>query len=406
MLGLQHHKQHVIGQDPDGLEVATWKYRLVVVSIAACIVLSFVSSAFGSQVLQELFFLGLAIPVVLQAMFDMVKLRSAVATFGFAVPYLISLWASLFANIGQDRNLVINLVILTNVSLAFLLFSVAQSKSSASLSDDVLKAVFLLVLPLFGYIIVTVPSYVGSWGRWAPLGQHPNWWGMMALGLAWAAFAFRQPTVRLIGLAVAIYVMVQVQSRGALLALLPALAISSGFFRPFIGKRVAQLGILMLICGITVILLAAISPSVDAVQQKVINYLLNDVAKFNDPYRGLDSGLTGRTSSYEAAWKAFLESPIVGIGFGSMEFVHNGFLLVLGESGLLGAIGLIFLFTSSLVRASRSRDWNAIGYILSYIFVIMTFPRSININLTSLLCIMIMMQRASPVRDGVRNSTH
>jgi O-antigen ligase len=400
MRELQHQKQRVIGQGPAEIEAAGWKYRLVVVLIAACIVLSFVSSAFGSQILQEVFFLGLVIPVALQAMFNMVKLRSAVTTLGFAVPYLVALWTSLFTNIGQDRNLFFNLVVLTNVSLAFLLFSLALSKLSTKMADDVMKAVFLLALPLFGYVIATVPSYVGSWGRWMPLGQHPNWWGMTALGLAWAAFAFRHAAVRFIGLSVAIYVMVQVQSRGALLALVPALAISSGFFRPFVGKRIAQLGVLMLIGGIAVILLSAISPSVDAAQQKVINYLLNDVAKLNDPYRGLDSGLTGRTSAYEAAWKAFLESPIVGTGFGSMEFVHNGFLLVLAESGLLGGIGLMFLFIWSLVRASRSRDWNAIGYILSYIFVIMTFPRSININLTSLLCIMIMMKQASRVRDG------
>lgn len=398
--------QHLAGQNQDALEVARWKYLLVVALISVCIVLSLVASALGNQILQELFFLGLVIPVALQAMFNIASLRSALATFGLAVPYLVALWASLFANIGQDRNLFFNLVVLTNVSLAFLLFSFAQSKGSTSFSDDVMKAVFLLALPLFGYIIVTVPSYVGSWGRWMPLGQHPNWWGMMALGLAWTGFAFRQPTVRLIGLTVAIYVMVQVQSRGALLALLPALAISSGFFRPPIGKRVAQLGIVMLISGIAVILLVAVSPSVDALQQKVINYLLNDLAKLNDPYRGLDSGLTGRTSAYEVAWRAFLESPIVGAGFGSMEFVHNGFLLVLGESGLLGVLGLIFLFTSSLLRASRSRDWNAMGYILSYILVIMTFPRSININLTSLLFIMVMMKKHSSGRDSVRTSSH
>ena len=404
MRGLQQHEQPVIWQMPDELGFDKWKYLLVVLSFATCSVLSFVFSAFGSQILQEMFFLGLTVPLALQAKFKMINLRSAVTALGSATPYLVALWASLLGNIDRDRNLFFNFVVLTNVNLAFLAFSLAQSKPGSTISDDINKAVFVMALPFFAYITITAPSYVGVWGRWAPLGQQPNWWGMMALGLAWAGFGFRHLSVRLAGLAVALFVMVQVQSRGALLALLPTLAISSEFFRPSISKRVTQLSFVVLIFGIAVALFSEYSLSVETIRQKVFDYFLNDIAKLNDPQRGLNSGLTGRTTSYEAAWKAFLGSPIIGAGFGSMDFVHNGVLLALGESGFLGAVGLVFLFVSSLVRAFKSRDWNSIGCILSYILIIMTFPRSININFASLLCIMVLTKQYPPSPDGVRGS--
>jgi O-antigen ligase len=379
--------------------------RFIVSGLTAfCIVATFVAFfSLRSEVAQELFFLALGIPVLLQIAFGMADLRVATSSLANALPYVIALWLSLALGASGNPDPLRNLVILSNVSYAFGLFAILGSARQPELLDEVLRKVFWLALPAFVVVLVVAGGDVGAWGRWMPYDMQPNWWGMMALALAWCALAQRHLWVRLAGVAVAAYFMYLVQSRGALLALVPAFVLASGLFVPLDRKRLLLLGVACVL-GVLVVIAGSGLLSVDLGQTSV-DFVLNDLLKLNDPYRGLASGASGRVATYVQAWETFQQSPVFGGGFGESEFVHNGFLLVLAESGLLGLLGMLFLIAKSLWRYRSVGDWIGPGYILSYCVALMTFPRSFNINMASLLCIMIIMRglalrRAAKARLG------
>jgi hypothetical protein len=52
----------------------------------------------------------------------------------------------------------------------------------------------------------------------------------------------------------------------------------------------------------------------------------------------IDSSTYVRISRYYLAWQTFLKNPLLGQGSGYLAFVHNGFLEILGNFGLLGLV--------------------------------------------------------------------
>jgi O-antigen ligase len=184
-----------------------------------------------------------------------------------------------------------------------------------------------------------------------------------------------------------------------MVALLPALLLCSGYFLPLNGRRIAVLAALTALA--VVIVAGATAHSSLDIEKWALDFIVNDIARLNDKYRGLTSGASGRTENYAKAWHAFQESPVLGNGFGEFESVHNGFLLVLAESGLFALMGILFLLVKGIQGYRGVGNWAGAGYILSYSVALMTFPRSFNINMTSLLCIMILMKGlASRVTHG------
>ena len=247
----------------------------------------------------------------------------------------------------------------------------------------------LFSCPIFIYVALTQQgSYV--WGRWVPAGGQPNWWGMMSLGLAWSAFAWKSTFVRMFFLTIAFYFMIKTESRGSIVAFLPVLIFSSGYFLPLTKKRiVTQCSIFIL--GVVAIIGLSCLTSNDLFGN-MLDYLSNNIMKMNDPNRGLGSGMTGRTTNYIVAWNEFIEHPIFGIGFSQTESVHNGFLATLAESGIFAFIGMMWLFIFSLRGYTKSQHLRGVGFVLSYMALISTFPRTFNINMTALLFMIILMR--------------
>ena len=52
----------------------------------------------------------------------------------------------------------------------------------------------------------------------------------------------------------------------------------------------------------------------------------------------LDNSTAVRIRRYDFAWQIFLNNPLIGNGAGYLVFVHNGFLEILGNLGLLGLV--------------------------------------------------------------------
>lgn len=200
-----------------------------------------------------------------------------------------------------------------------------------------------------------------------------------------------------------LYFMFLTQSRGAMVAFLPAIIFCGDYFLPFTRRKVI---VLMAIFLVIIAFLGISFATSNELLGKVFYFFANDVLKVNDPYRGFSSGMTGRVAAYKIAWKAFLDSPFLGAGYSEFSFVHNGFLLTLAESGIFSFSGMIFLFGTSLIGYIKTRHWQGFGFVLSYIVLLLTFPRTFNINMVSVLFSMILMKGVVLMFTGNRTKAN
>jgi len=345
---------------------------------------------FHSEFAQELCFLALTAPVLVMGAQGLADFHKAFRSFAFALPYLAAMWISLALNSSDADVAVRNVIILGNLTYAFTLCALLGNARAEEMVSAIMRSVFLCSAPVFLYVLAVVPRDVGAWGRWIPFDVQPNWWGMMALGLAWTAFSCRNTFLKIAGAVLASYFMYRVQSRGAMLALIPAVLFCSGWFFPLSPRRITAL--VVTVCALILGILAYSTLFPDSTTTSITEFFMNDVARLNDKYRGLGSGMTGRTQAYEVGLEAFMDSPLLGSGMGTFRFIHNGFLQVLAEGGLFALVGMLLLFSRALYGYLTHRNWAGVGYVLSYTLALMTYPRTLNINMTSLLFIIIVMQ--------------
>jgi len=106
---------------------------------------------------------------------------------------------------------------------------------------------------------------------------------------------------------------------------------------------------------------------------------LTEFLLLDDPHRGIESGLSGRTIAWAEAWRLFLSKPLTGVGFRAHEPLmelatssHNGYLALLAEVGIFGflfAIALLVLGVWSLLKQySRSSDRAGLEVLLALTF--------------------------------------
>jgi hypothetical protein len=359
--------------------------------IALCLVSSFFSYfSLRSLVLQEIAFLALSVPALLQIHFNRTNIRAAHRCFVFSLFYLIPVLLSFLFNLMIFKNNGINeIIIMINLFYGFYIASIFANGKPYDLMPHILKYVFLFSLPIFAFVVVS-QQHAYVWGRWTPFGHQPNWWGMMALGAAWGATALNNIKFRIAAFAFIFLFMVELQSRGSIVALMPVFLLSYGFFLPLTSKKV-----LWIFIGIIALLIGGIFSEIlldKGIFEYTIDYITKEILLFNDPHRGINSGLTGRTEGYLLAWKGFLESPIFGNGIGEYEFVHNGFLLTLAETGLLGLAGMIIILGRCLSAILKNGTYTQLGLFLSYLAALLTFPRSFNINMTGFIFIILIMK--------------
>lgn len=217
--------------------------------------------------------------------------------------------------------------------------------------------------------------------RATPFGIHPNWWGEVAFGFILCSLALRNVVVKMIFIAVGVGLMITVQSRGALLAALVSLLVFFFMqYRPFGVVAMKKLVIL----GVTILGVLMFFMATD-LWPVFLNIVESKILLFDDPNRGLTSGLTGRIDGWSEALAIFIENPIFGKGLDTLLNVHNGFLRWAGEGGILLLGFMLLLIVSALVQSWRSRnDW-AFAVLLGVIAYMMTYPRALNLNIVGML---------------------
>jgi O-antigen ligase len=103
---------------------------------------------------------------------------------------------------------------------------------------------------------------------------------------------------------------------------------------------------------------------------------------FDDRYRGIGTGFTGRSDAWAESFNLFLQNPLFGVGFRvhsmymtTLSSAHNGYLSTLAEAGVAGFLALMALTVvccRRLLRAAWTGDDLAVvgtSLVSGYLFV-------------------------------------
>ena len=238
-------------------------------------------------------------------------------------------------------------------------------------------------LSIYAYLGTALMVYVYYFGtriqgRLSIGEAHPNYVGLVSFGILVSAFAVRPRLVAGVLIAVNFFIIVETQSRSALAAGLLALFAYAALKANQIGRRKAAVGLAVISLVCAVLLLAYY----DATQGWISSLFFLD-----DPNRGLGTGFTGRVGAWQEALDLFFENPVLGVGFRMHErymtilsSAHNGYLSLLAEVGVLGAVPLFtlvgILYTRLIRRALHGDDIAMLGFsFVSGYLVIAAFER-------------------------------
>ncbi len=261
---------------------------------------------------------------------------------------------------------------------SFFIFAAQWAASNLQL-ENLLGYISLMLAPL-----ILSALYVGlidfEKSRSIPFGLHPNWWEEVAFGFVLCSLVLKRFLLKAFFIGIGIGLMISVQSRGALLAVLVLfLAYFIMQFRP-LGeasiKRLLILSVVFLVCLIISFVTGLLSEFLNIIESKVL--------LLNDPYRGIDSRMTGRLDGWMHAIMIFKDNPVFGQGIDTLLEVHNGFLRWAGEGGVLLLGVMMLLILSSMAWSwHRLHEWN-FAVLMGIMAYLMTYPRALNMNLVSM----------------------
>lgn len=258
------------------------------------------------------------------------------------------------------------------------------------------------------YAVAAAAASLGMWLAYRESGHrlaalvHPNYWGLICFGSFCLAGLVRSDYLSAAIRLISVLVILDAQSRTALLATAVS-AIITGYFRLRAAPIRSDIKAGLLV-GIAVFL-AAIS----LVFTTELTGMLTQVFLLDDPWRGGGTGFTGRTELWRAGYDLFRAHPFFGVGagmqklfitgFGEIDHPHNGYLNTLDQFGAIGTG--IFLVLSGI---SSRRLWQmaktstpgasigialVCGYALEAIFE----PKLLNIgNPVSVITLMFLLQ--------------
>ncbi len=292
----------------------------------------------------------------------------------------IILLLNLLSNIGNYPTAAVttSYVLTHMVGIVGMLFAIQWAATNLS-PEALMRYLAICLCPLIALAMVVALQETGWTNRASPFGIHPNWWG--ELGFAFTAYALTLHSWKaksfMIGMAMILFYLVQ--SRGALLAACVCIGVYIFFWMK--QKRLKKTGPMLVLTAMT-FAGTFLALQHDAILQAWV-FLMNDVMLMNDSYRGVNTSLTGRLEGWEQAIKVFSENPIFGQGLDTLNEVHNGFLRLAGEGGLLLLLAILFMMGIAVHHSFKKRNYLVISIIFGYAAYAMTYPRMLNMNLAS-----------------------
>jgi len=226
----------------------------------------------------------------------------------------------------------------------------------------------VLLTPFLVYVDLTGARVWGN--RLEANGLQANMWGGIGLTVCLAALARKPGPIAVLGFATGMATILAADSRECLLAVAAALLVIGAENWRAMMKRSRLLTVLAGTCAILVVAGVLLDPYVI----NAIHYISADVLALNDPNRGVNSGFTGRTGIWAAAFDVWLKSPLLGVGYRQHErFLpdgipgHNAYLAMLADTGIVGLVWYLALFMCSLVASLGIGDQRTRRFVVAII---------------------------------------
>jgi len=283
-----------------------------------------------------------AVPAGLQLFLLGLDPIGLVAPVKFALVLLLIILLSYFGN-AQDWT---PLIQACNIS-----FVLGVAILAAGSPDERLLPAIAMLCSVFTGILLIYVNFTGEyvWGRLAAHHIQPNFWGTIGLAVALAALGARRLPLMLLGLGAGLLTLYDASARGSLVGLLAALLA----LLLVAGRRLRDRRLVTVLIGTGTLLVVAMAAS--SYVSGLADVIWSDVFKGDDPYRGLGSGLTGRTELWEETLDVWIKSPLFGVGYHQHENMmstigaHNAYLAMLADTGVFSLLLYGWLLVRSFV---------------------------------------------------------
>lgn len=181
--------------------------------------------------------------------------------------------------------------------------------------------------------------------------RNPNSIGMILMGMILCVFMIQNKGIKAVLFPLGGIVLFLTLSRSSILGTVLAVSILALFqWRTLKHTHRLALSISGFLCIVVVV----------ALYGKHVIELLDLLTGFSDPDRGWGS-FTFRAKAWRETIDLWVQYPLLGVGYRmhepyitSLSSAHNGYLALLAETGLLGAIPMVVFLVSSSLRVLRS----------------------------------------------------
>jgi len=234
-----------------------------------------------------------------------------------------------------------------NIASAILLF-LALYLIVMKLEVDLQKLLIIQAVYIDAFLPVVLHTSTDHWGRLEPAELQPNFPPMMGIVAMIGAMSSRNPLCFLLLAPLPLYTMLMMESRASMIATSTAAVIILGCYlwQNRSRKMMKRLGVGIVFGGAAAMAAALAGHNVF----ELLGNKLSDAFMLNDDLRGVNSGGSGRSDLWAAAYNLWATHPIFGVGFKEhMQFMpdnmvaHNAFLGLLADNGLVGLAGYLLV---------------------------------------------------------------
>lgn len=378
-------------EPPPGTGVmAKHVHVLYAVVIVAMTIVFYVTGTAG--VLLQASVMALLVPIYIQFLFRPRQSGTLARVLWVPLAYLAIAMACTIVNVENYTNEEFTTATVVIADIAFALFAAGLIAADASgdLPERVLEQCGHLMLGFLAFALLFIDRSSME-GRFETEDTHSNWWGMLGFGLVCCATFYRRKRFMFAAsILVSIYLMYLAQARGAMLASLITLGLHLSIAMMKTTSR-RQNQILFLLASFAVLATGvAVMLDYEQYAPMVMDFLYDDLLLLYDEERGIDTSLTGRLDGWIMAWNLWLDNPLFGTGLGTNADVHNGFLIVGSEGGLIYFTFVMYVLGLAARRAG-ARHPAFLATLAGYVTMMMTYPRSINLNFGALVFEIVLM---------------
>lgn len=297
----------------------------------------------------------------------------------FIMPFVALMLASVLVNSASYSDETASFAAFVEIMNTGLILWVGLAFCSLSTSKlESLLTMVAVMICAFLTIALVVHWSERYGGRFIGNGLHPNWWGAIAYGAGCCAVFIKARWLRWACYIAVVAMMLSTSSRGSLLGFATMLA--ALYVQSFRLRHVAYVSLGLGLAGLVILL--------TPVGAAIYSYVASDILLLDNVYRGAASGFTGRYSGWLGALDLIADHPLFGVGHGMLPTLHNGYLVALGEYGVVASL---FFLSALLTSIFWGRDYRVTAVVLSYAAFMVFAPRTINMVLGSLIPSILMM---------------